>query len=287
MDPGASLTAVERLAGGVSADVYRLDLTRADGSTTRLVLRVHGAAHSGHPADLEFRLLQSLHSGGLPVPKPLLMDDSGSVLAEPYLVIAFVDGTTVLPAGEEDRHIDTMAEWLARIHAFPVADLPQLPARNDPRPEVFEFLPRGSEWQPLETHLRALVDSACRQAPVLLHGDYWPHNLLWQHGTVAAILDWEDSAFGDPLADLACSRLELRYKFGAAGMERFTAAYARHRSVDRHRLALWQVYVAAAAQRFMGNWGLEPAREAHMRAQALECLREAGAALLSSGAVQS
>jgi hypothetical protein len=58
-------------------------------------------------------------------------------------------------------------------------------------------------------------------------------------------------------------------------MEHFTQAYAGHRPVNRPRLALWQVYVAAAAQRFMGEWGLPPAREAHMRREALASLREA------------
>ena len=97
---------------------------------------------------------------------------------------------------------------------------------------------------------------------------------------VAAILDWEDAAFGDPLSDVACCRVELRYKFGKASMQRFTEAYARDRVVDRERLALWQVYVAAAAQRFMGKWGLAPALEAHMRTEALASIREAGAALM-------
>lgn len=285
--PGATLVAKTRLAGGVSADVYRLDLILADGSSTRVVLRVHGASHSGHPADLEFRLLRALYRGGLPVPEPLLVDTSGTLLPEPFLVIAHVDGTSALPAGQENGYIDAMADWLVRIHAHSIADLPLLPRRCDPRPEVFDFLPKGPEWQPLRTHLQSLADSAYRHAPVLLHGDFWPHNLLWNSGSVAALLDWEDAALGDPLSDVASTRLELRYAFGTAGMERFTRAYARHRKVEQHRLAMWQVYVAAAAQRFMGKWGLDPAREAHMRAQALGSLREAGAQLMSDRGVRS
>jgi aminoglycoside phosphotransferase (APT) family kinase protein len=282
--PGAAVEAISRLAGGVSAEVRRLDLRLSDGSATRVVVRVHGATHSSRGAELEYRLLKALHRGGLPVPKPLLVDVSGTLLTEPYLVMAFIDGSSALPAGQEDHHIDVMAQWLARIHGFPLTDLPPLPTRNDPLPEVFDFLPEGAEWQPLATHLRALSDTGYRGPPALLHGDFWPHNLLWRNGTVTAILDWEDAALGDPLSDVACSRLELRYKLGTAGMARFTEAYARHRSVDRQRLALWQVYVAAAAQRFMGNWGLDPALEAHMRAQALASIREAGAQLMGGAA---
>lgn len=278
--PGAELQTLMPLTGGVSADVHRMDLRLADGSALSLVLRAHGASHSGHSAELEYQLLQTLHRGGLAVPETLHFDASGGVFADPFLIMAFSEGSSAVPAGEEDAHIDTMADVLARIHGFPTAGLPELPARNDPLPEVFDYLPAGAEWAALGAHLRTLSDTACQGSPKLLHGDFWPGNLLWQQGAVTAILDWEDAALGDPLSDVACCRVELRYRFGKARMQRFTQAYARHRPVDARRLALWQVYVAAAAQHFMGQWGLEAAREAHMRHEALASIREAGAVLM-------
>lgn len=274
--PGAELTAKTRLHGGVSADVYRLELKQPDGRRTSVVLRAHGAKHSGHAAELEFQLLQALHRHGVPVPEPLHVDVSGRALAEAFLVMAFVDGSSVIPAGQEDAYIDRMAALLAEIHAVPVATLPKLPARNNPLPEVLDYLPDGAEWADLRAHLRSLSDTQYEGAPKLLHGDFWPENLLWRDGDIAAILDWEDAALGDPLSDVACCRLELRYKFGKPGMQRFTEAYVRHQSVDLERLALWQVYVAAAAQHFMGQWGLARALEAHMRREALATIREAG-----------
>ncbi len=278
--PRAELKAMVRLTGGVSADVHRLDLSLIDGRTTSLVLRAHGASHSGHSAEREYQLLQALHRRGVPVPEPLLVDVSGNLLVDPFLVMAFVEGTSVVPAAQEGQYIDLMADVLAKIHALSTADLPTLPARNDPLPEVLDYLPEGPEWEELRAHLRSLADTAYAEAPKLLHGDFWPENLLWQNNAVVAILDWEDSALGDPLSDVACCRVELRYKFGKASMQRFTQAYARHHVVDHERLALWQVYVAAAAQRFMGEWGLAQALEAHMRTEALASIREAGAALM-------
>jgi len=278
--PGAKLKAMDRLTGGVSADVHRLDLSLPDGGNISLVLRAHGASHSGHSAELEHQLLQALHRSGVPVPEPLLVDVSGSLLAVPFLVMAFVEGTSVVPSGKESQNIDLMADALANIHSMPATSLPTLPLRNDPLPDVLEYLPEGPAWQDLRAHLATQVDTAYRYSPKLLHGDFWPENLLWHNGAIAAILDWEDAALGDPLSDVACARVELRYKYGKASMERFTRTYARHHGVDRARLALWQVYVAAAAQKFMGGWGLEPAREAHMRAEALASIREAGALLM-------
>ena len=117
------------------------------------------------------------------------------------------------------------------------------------------------------------------QAPKLLHGDFWPENILWKNYSVAAILDWEDAAIGDPLCDVAACRVELRYKLGREVMDQFTTEYQKHHPVDPHRLAVWQVYVAAAAQHFMGQWRLEESLEAHMRGEALASMREASAVL--------
>jgi Ser/Thr protein kinase RdoA (MazF antagonist) len=114
-----------------------------------------------------------------------------------------------------------------------------------------------------------------------LHGDFWPQNLLWRNGAIAGILDWEDAALGDPLSDVACCELELRYKFGKLGMDRFMQAYTGRQPLDVRRLALWRIYVAAAAQQYMGEWDLAPALELHMRGIALASIREAGLALMT------
>jgi aminoglycoside phosphotransferase (APT) family kinase protein len=37
---------------------------------------------------------------------------------------------------------------------------------------------------------------------VLLHGDYWPGNILWRDGTIEAVVDWEEAQFGDPALHL-------------------------------------------------------------------------------------
>ena len=278
--PGAAVEAVERLTGGVSADVHRLDLRLQDGSRTRVVLRAHGATHSGHPAELEYALLRALHAEGVPVPEPLLLDTSGERLPHPYLVMTFVEGTTRVPDVHADQAIDVMADLLARIHALPTEGLPTLPVRNDPLPEVFDFLPEGAEWEELRAHLRTREDTAYTGTPMLQHGDFWPENLLWRDGAVAGLLDWEEAALGDPLCDVAVTRVELRYRYGTEGMNRFTEAYAQHRALDDERLALWDVYVSAAAQRYMGEWGLPEERVAHMRRAALANIRDAGAVLL-------
>ena len=72
--PRAEIKRIVRLTGGVSADVHRLDLKLINGSATSIVLRAHGATHSGLSAELEFQLIKILHQSGLLVPEPLLVD---------------------------------------------------------------------------------------------------------------------------------------------------------------------------------------------------------------------
>jgi len=279
--PHAQVQNIVRLTGGVSASVHQLDLKLSDGKTTSLVIRAHGPSHSGHPAELEFKLLQALHHNNLPVPMPLLVDVSGNLLPDAYLVIEYIEGTSTIPGDKEGQYINEMANLLSKIHRTPTTDLPALPIRIDPIPEVLNYLPEGSQWDTLRKHLRSLTNTAYLESPTLLHGDFWPENLLWQNDTIAAVLDWEDAAFGDPLSDVACCQLELRYKLGKQRAQQFTQAYAMQHLVDNERLALWQVYVAAAAQRFMGEWGLSKSVEAHMRKEALASIQEAGVMLTS------
>ncbi len=275
--PGARLLQAQRLYGGVSADVYRLDLETGGRAPASVVLRIHGDHHNGHPAVLEFDILRAAAGLGLCAPRALALDESRLHLPHPYLLLEHIGGETVAPTNPDDPRIVRMAEALARVHAAPVAGLPALPVRDDPFPELFGFLPQDAEFGALRARLAGMAAARSDGPATLLHGDFWPGNLLWQDEHIVAILDWEDSALGDPLSDVACTALELRYVAGREGAESFLRAYGRLHPIAPRRLALWQIYVAAAGQHSMGAWGLEPAREAHMRATALSVIREASA----------
>lgn len=278
--PGARPLGAELLTGGVSATVTRLTLQLEDGPTRDLVLREHSADQNGLDAGTEFALLRALYEQDLPVPEALHLETSGQLLGHPFVLMAHVDGTTEAP-GDQTHTFATMSLLLQHIHDTPVHSLPPLPARNDPRAELSELLPDDPHWDPLRRWLPDAADTAYRGVPALLHGDFWPGNLLWRDDSLVAVLDWEDAAVGDPLSDLAGTGLELRYLYGPEGMAEFIARYAGRRPVDPLRLALWQAYVAAAAQNYMGHWGLPKIQEAHMRSQALAMLDEAARKLLT------
>ena len=278
-EPGLRLLDAKPLTGGVSAEVSRLLLSRPDGEPLSIVLREHGERHAGLDAQLEYDLLCAVHGAGIPTAEPLLVDATGEHLGVPCLLLAFVDGTSSVAPEALPAALNKMAQRLAAIHQLPLDGFPSLPLRLDPLPEVLEYLPQGERWQGLAPLLESLDDTSCQGEPRLLHGDFWPENLLWREEELVAILDWEDGAFGDPLCDLAGARIELRYRYGLEAMHAFTRAYAAGAPIDERRLALWQIYVATAGQHFMGKWGLPAKQEAHMRREALLCIEEAAAVL--------
>ncbi len=137
--PNAKLSNTERLRGGVSADVYLLELMQPNGGNFQVVLRCHGHTHSGHDAELEFRLLQSLYKSGLPIAEPLGIDTSCDLLEHPYLLMEFVDGTSTGEGSSINECIEVMADALAAVHRIATNKLPTLPLRIDPLPELPSF----------------------------------------------------------------------------------------------------------------------------------------------------
>ena len=207
--PGARIVASRPLKGGVSADVTLLEIECGYGSTRQCVLREHGVRHSGHPPKLEFQLLRALHDFGLPVARPLTFHSADASGAAPYVLSEYAAGSTAISASDADTRIDAMAWQLVAIHEAPTHALPTLPSRVDPQSELMGFLPDTTDWDPLRKRIAKLGPQPFDGAPGLLHGDYWPANIVWQDSRIAAVIDWEDAAVGVPKTDYASARLEM------------------------------------------------------------------------------
>ncbi|MCI0397582.1 MAG: phosphotransferase [Chloroflexi bacterium] len=108
-----------------------------------------------------------------------------------------------------------MATHLASIHRVDSShqELSFLPQARE-CPETLRQRPTNPDQSLDEGRIRDTLASR-RPLPqhnpsVLLHGDFWPGNTLWQDGKLVAVIDWEDARSGDPLIDLAISRLDIR-----------------------------------------------------------------------------
>jgi aminoglycoside phosphotransferase (APT) family kinase protein len=247
--PAAVITHSAPLTGGVSADVQLVSFV-ADDEAARLVVRRHrditGKPDRRERAAREYALLGVLRAHGVPAPRARLF------VAPDTLLLDWVEGETTLP---EDP-VEPLAAALAAIHTIGAdVGLPTLPLLTDPIPALCEWL--GDYMRSDEIRSRCVAYGG---APRLLHCDYWPGNVLWHQGRLVAVLDWEDAALGDPLADVAVARAELYRARDAVTVERFTAAYARRATLDATRLPWWDLFVSTAALQYMDGWGL-PAHE--------------------------
>jgi aminoglycoside phosphotransferase (APT) family kinase protein len=244
-----------------------LELASRDG-LRRVVVRAHGEFDRARDPDLaehEFELLRALENAGIDAPRALWFDASATLLPTPYLVVDYIDGSPVLETRDPLALAREMARSLAAIHRLDVPVLDWLPDVAD---RVAWLLARTG---PDEFEARAALERhwppAVEHPGVLLHGDFWPGNLLWRGDRLVGVIDWEDAAQGTPLADVAIARLELLWLWGERAMDAFTAHYAASTAVDLAALPLWDLH---AVLRPAGRWNVWfPDRQ--KRRRALQC----------------
>ena len=145
LEPGGRLVGVRALTGGVSANVFGLEIATAGGADRRVVFRQHRAEFKQHARTVtakEHAVLAALHREGLAVPEPYLYDDTGASTA-PYLLMEWVDGSTDVATADLPRALDQMARFLVGLHALEPGSLPLavLEPIEDPRLAVVPYLP--------------------------------------------------------------------------------------------------------------------------------------------------
>lgn len=275
LEPGGELVEDRVLTGGVSANVVGLRIATSTGATRRVVFRQHRSAgfkgQTGGVAAKEYALLAALHAEGLAVPEPFLLDDTSSEI-DPYLITEWVDGSTDVATHELPAALEQMAQFLVGLHSWNVGTetATVLDHIEDPVAALGDLLPQTTAADRLRTALAAGQLPRVSNRSVVLHGDYWPGNVLWKDGRLVAVIDWEDACLGDPLADLATARVELLCQYGAEAMELFTTRYLALLdeaafSTATDALPVWEAYVSAAALSSMHAWNLDPDDEARRR----------------------
>ncbi|HET8914018.1 MAG TPA: phosphotransferase [Ktedonobacteraceae bacterium] len=272
--PQSKLLRSWSLKGGISAQMTALEIAQPDGQVQKIVIRQHG------PLDLkrnpkvaadEFKLLQILKAAGLSIPTPLYLDQSGEIFPTPYIIIEYIDGAPEFAPTQIDEQIPQFTSHLARIHAINCSklDLSFLLDQTQFYSEKLRTRPAILDESLDEGHIRDVLEAAWpltqRNFSTLLHGDYWPGNILWKCGQLAAVVDWEDAAIGDPLADIAISRLDLLWAFGIEAMQDFTRQYEALTSFDFTNLPYWDLCAALRPASRLASWAEDATSEQKMR----------------------
>jgi aminoglycoside phosphotransferase (APT) family kinase protein len=264
-----------RLEGGVSAQVMAIEIALPDGQTRKLIVRQHGEAdlkRNPNIATVQFRLLQILQSSGISTSAPYYVDQTAVIFATPCLVLEYIEGVPEFAPADVADFVRQAATHLAAIHRVnaSVHDLSFLPNHTSSitrklgeRPEKLDdSLDEGL----IRDKLEAVWPLSQRNDTVLVHGDFWPGNLLWKAGQLVGIVDWEDAALGDPLADVGNTRLEILWAFGTEAMKRFTEHYqSLMTAVDFSNLPYWDLCAALRAAFKIAEWAGDDAKERKMR----------------------
>jgi aminoglycoside phosphotransferase (APT) family kinase protein len=269
----------QRFAGGQSNPTWRMGTAGGD-----FVLRKqpHGTlTTSAHALDREVRALQALAGSAVPVPAVHVYCDDPAVIGTTFYVMDYCAGEVwhdpLLPdlaPDQRGRIYDAMNAALAALHTF---DWQAAGLTGFGRPDGY-FERQLSRWgrqnAALDSEPRADLDALAAwlaahvptdAGAALVHGDYRMGNLVCrlQPPGVVAVLDWELSTIGHPLADLAYNCLVWYLPaghpvspgvvgadlgaLGIPGEEAYLAAYARR--TGRAAIPDWRFHVAFSLYR--------------------------------------
>ncbi|MBI4588898.1 MAG: phosphotransferase, partial [Candidatus Rokubacteria bacterium] len=263
---------VRQFQGGQSNPTYYLT---ADGQEYVLRRKPPGKLlPSAHAVEREYRVISALARTEVPVPQTYALCEDPAVIGTSFYIMECVHGRILsdplLPGLAPDERAalyDAMNEVLARLHAVDrlavgLADFGK-PGNYFAR-QIHRWT---AQYRASETEAIPAMDRLITWLPehipaddetTIVHGDYRLGNMI-VHATeprVLAVLDWELSTLGHPLADLAYNCLPYRLsrdtldgfhgsdvtRLGIPSEEAYVAAYCRR--TGRAGIADWDFYVA-------------------------------------------
>lgn len=263
INPQYQLLRMWQLAGGSSAQMTAFEVLLPDGKTRKLILRQRRETvlrENPQAVVHEYRLLKDLHSAGLSVSAPIFLDQSGEIFSAPYLVLEFVEGNAEYAPANIDSYIRQFAAQLIKIHRLngSTSNFSYLPGQiglaNKFREAPANIDPAIDASRIVQV-LKQATSYAQGNASSLLHGDYWPGNVLWKEGQLIAVIDWEDAQIGDPLSDFAISRLDMLMIFGQQALQEFTQQYQSQMPLDYTNLPYWDLCSVLRVAPYLSDYG--------------------------------
>jgi aminoglycoside phosphotransferase (APT) family kinase protein len=265
---------VEKFPGGQSNPTFLLKA-----QSGRYVLRRQPPGtllKAAHAVDREFRVLSALGGTEVPVARAWHLCEDRGVIGSLFYVMSYEDGRIFwnpalpeVPVEARGSIYDALLGTMAALHEV---DIDAVGLSDYGRPDNY-FARQIDLWarqyraaqtdalEPMES-LIAWLPAHCPAEtgkPALVHGDFRIDNLIFRHDApqIRAVLDWELSTLGNPLADIAyfcmCLRLPPQgHIAGLAGLNRAALGVPDEASIVERYCALrgistienWNFYLA-------------------------------------------
>lgn len=252
--------AVDRLAGpglpqppvrevvGLRAGRNPWLLRLADGAAA--VLRL-GNAQDAEQRDgfrIEAELLTVAGKHGVPTSTLLACDLTGDQCGSLAVLSTVLAGSSKIPVEPRAELLREYGAATATLHRVPGAELTQLPRRVRPiQPIDFAAIRRERGASDLLVAADELVDRlpVPEHEPVLVHGDLWLGNTMWQDGRLTGFIDWDCAGTGQAGLDVASIRLDAALVFGIEHADAVLAGYLEASGRDEVAdLSYWDVIAA-------------------------------------------
>ena len=263
--------------GGQSNPTYRLTTPRASYVMRAKPGPVAKLLPSAHAIEREYRVLAALGRTDIPVARVYALCEDESVIGRAFYVMECVEGRVLweqslpgLSNAERSAIYDEMNRVIAALHSVDYAAI-GLGDYGKPGNYFARQIGRWSkQYQASETEtieaMNLLIDWLPSHIPEgdetsVVHGDYRLDNLIFdrQHPRIRAVLDWELSTLGHPLADFSyhCMGWHIapgqfrgiggldHAALGIPSERAYVEAYCRRTGRDTARtLAHWDFYLA-------------------------------------------
>jgi aminoglycoside phosphotransferase (APT) family kinase protein len=296
---------VSQFKGGQSNPTYLLETPRR-----RYVLRRKPPGKllpSAHAVDREFRVIAALSMQGFPVPEAIHYCGDESIVGTAFYVMGYAEGRVIwepdMPGSnptERAAVYDAMNATLARLHTFEPGRIGLADFGRGENYVARQIERWSKQYRASETETIAEMDALIAWLPGhvpppaparLVHGDFRLDNIVLAADapSILAVLDWELSTIGDPLADFTYHLMQWHMiqaeggtgslvgfdlaALGIPSLDRYIAAYVARTGLDpRPHLPVYFAYnffrIAAILQGIAGRVRDGTATSAHAAAKA-------------------
>lgn len=211
------------MSQGWETNLYRLELEyelENKPQNISQVIRAYPGSGGKEKAEKEYRVMRNLQKKDYPVPEVYLVEPTGEIIDEPFIIMEYVEGKLLaekmMEKQVEKNTVKEMMSLLVRLHEIHPGSI----SPEDRPPTTREVVDKYIDFHQSflsKTGNTALVNlvrwlesrrnDLSEASPSFLHGDYHAYNIIRRLNGRLVVIDWGAARVGDPREDLSWTML--------------------------------------------------------------------------------